>query len=97
MKPKVITVPEAGEQLGLSKSSAYEAAKRGDIPTIRIGRRLLVPCDAVDRLLSQAFEKAKTVAAAAAIVLLAILPIGSAKATNADLGRQVTIGCTQIN
>jgi excisionase family DNA binding protein len=38
----VYTVPEAGRLLGLSRNGAYEAAKRGDIPTIRIGRRLLV-------------------------------------------------------
>jgi len=37
------TVEEAGELLGISRWGAYEAAKRGDIPTINIGRRLLVP------------------------------------------------------
>jgi excisionase family DNA binding protein len=39
----VYTVPEAGRLLGLSRNGAYEAAKRGEIPTIRIGRLLLVP------------------------------------------------------
>jgi excisionase family DNA binding protein len=39
----VYTVPEAGRLLGISRNGSYEAAKRGDIPTIRIGRRLLVP------------------------------------------------------
>jgi hypothetical protein len=38
-----ITVPAAGRIFGLSRPSAYEAARRGEIPTIRIGRRLLVP------------------------------------------------------
>ena len=38
-----ITVEHAGQLLGLSRSSAYRAATRGEIPTIRIGRRLLVP------------------------------------------------------
>lgn len=55
---KVITVPEAGEQLGLGRNAAYEAAKRGDIPTVRIGRRLLVPRDAIDQLLARASAKA---------------------------------------
>ena len=33
-----ITVPEAGKKyFGLSVNAAYAAAKRGDIPTIRIG------------------------------------------------------------
>jgi excisionase family DNA binding protein len=39
----VYTVPEAGRLLGLGRNAAYDAAKRGDIPTIRIGRLLLVP------------------------------------------------------
>jgi hypothetical protein len=39
----VYTVPEAGYLLGLGRNAAYEAAKRGDIPTLRIGRLLLVP------------------------------------------------------
>ncbi|WP_341250703.1 helix-turn-helix domain-containing protein [Euzebya pacifica] len=38
-----ITVPEAGVLLGIGKGLAYDAARAGDIPTIRIGRRLLVP------------------------------------------------------
>lgn len=39
----VYTVPEAGQLLGLGRNAAYDAAKRGDIPTVRIGRLLLVP------------------------------------------------------
>jgi hypothetical protein len=40
----VIGVPRAGRILGgLGKSAAYDAARRGEIPTIRVGRRLLVP------------------------------------------------------
>ena len=38
-----VTVPEAGELLGLSRNAAYQAADRGEIPTLRIGRRLVVP------------------------------------------------------
>jgi excisionase family DNA binding protein len=39
----VYTIVEAGRLLGLGRNGSYEAARRGDIPTIRIGRRLLVP------------------------------------------------------
>jgi len=39
----VYTVPEAGRLLGLGRNAAYAAAQRGDIPTVRIGRLLLVP------------------------------------------------------
>jgi hypothetical protein len=39
----VIAVPQAGNVLGLSRNASYEAARRGDIPTIRVGRLLKVP------------------------------------------------------
>lgn len=46
------TVEEAGcEILGLSKCSAYAAAKNGSLPTVRIGRRLIVPRLALEKLL----------------------------------------------
>jgi len=39
-----ISVPEAGKLFfGLARCAAYEAAKRGDIPTIKIGGRIIVP------------------------------------------------------
>lgn len=41
--PPTITVEHAGELLGLSRSAAYRAADRGELPTIRFGRRLFVP------------------------------------------------------
>lgn len=49
---ETLTVPEAGQRLGIGRNQAYEAAKRGEIPTIRIGSRILVPTAALDRLLS---------------------------------------------
>jgi excisionase family DNA binding protein len=53
---KTITVPEAARQLGISRNGGYEAAKRGEIPTVRIGRRLVVPLEAVDRILQRAMQ-----------------------------------------
>jgi excisionase family DNA binding protein len=50
---RTISVEEAGRRLGLSRNTAYQAASRGEIPTIKIGRRLLVPTVAFDRLLDQ--------------------------------------------
>lgn len=52
LKRKTLTVPQAGQVLGLSRNAAYEAAHRGEIPTIRIGRLLLVPKAALERMLS---------------------------------------------
>lgn len=45
------TVEQAGVWLGLSRSSAYNAANEGQIPTIRIGRRLVVPVAELRRML----------------------------------------------
>ena len=45
--------PETGQQLGLCRQSTYEAAKRGDIPTIRIGNRILVPLAQLRKLLGE--------------------------------------------
>jgi excisionase family DNA binding protein len=46
-----ITVPEAAEQLGISKNAGYTAVKSGEIPTIKIGKRILVPLAALERML----------------------------------------------
>jgi excisionase family DNA binding protein len=47
-----ISVETAGLLLGISRGSAYAAAAAGDIPTIRVGRRLLVPTAALRRMLA---------------------------------------------
>ena len=49
----VITVEEAAQLLGISRSFAYEAVQRGEIPLMRIGRRILVPKAALERFLSE--------------------------------------------
>ncbi len=52
--PKTISVPEAGKTYyDLSKNGSYEAARRGDIPTIRVGRLLRVPVGAMERIVDQ--------------------------------------------
>jgi ribosomal protein S14 len=48
---RTTTVPHAGRILGLCRGSAYAAAERGEIPTVRIGGKLLVPLAALERLL----------------------------------------------
>lgn len=50
----VFTVEEAAKVLGISRSFAYEAVQRGDIPSMHIGRRILVPKAALNRMLEQA-------------------------------------------
>ena len=49
----VLTIEEAGKLLGLGRSGTYEAARRGDIPTLRIGSRILLPKVALLKLLEE--------------------------------------------
>jgi excisionase family DNA binding protein len=51
---RTIKIEEAGKVLGISRNTAYEAARSGELPTIKIGKRLLVPKVALDRLLDSA-------------------------------------------
>ena len=41
--PLTLTVEETGSALRIGRSTAYEAVRTGAIPTIRIGKRALVP------------------------------------------------------
>ncbi len=50
---KVISVVEAGHMLGLGRSAAYAAASRGEIPTLRFGRKLVVPVAELERLVGE--------------------------------------------
>ena len=57
-QPKTLTVPEAGRvYFDLGRNASYEAARRGDIPTIRIGRLLRVPVVALERMLETTTHK----------------------------------------
>ncbi|WP_062385917.1 excisionase family DNA-binding protein [Demequina iriomotensis] len=42
-KRPTITVTEAGQLLGVSRGSAYDAVRDGTIPSIRVGRRYVIP------------------------------------------------------
>lgn len=46
-----VTVGEAAEILGIGRNLAYEAVKSGKIPSIRLGRKYLVPRAALDQML----------------------------------------------
>ena len=48
-----LTVPEAARVLGIGKNLAYDAVARGEIPSIRIGRRILVPVASLVQLLEK--------------------------------------------
>lgn len=48
-----ITVEQAGRLLGISRALAYELVRRGELPALRLGRRLVVPADAIDAMLER--------------------------------------------
>lgn len=56
-----LTVEEAAELLGVGRSCAYDAARRGDLPTVRLGRRLVVPVPALMRLLEEPLKEGQAV------------------------------------
>ena len=50
----VWSVEEAGRLLGISRAHAYELVARGELPHLRLGRRLVVPKHALAALLAGA-------------------------------------------
>jgi hypothetical protein len=53
-----MSVPAAGKKyFGLTRDGAYDAAARGDLPTIRIGRLLRVPVRALEAMLNEAGQR----------------------------------------
>ena len=47
-----LSVDETARFLGIARSTAFDAVRRGELPVIRIGRRFLVPVPALARMLS---------------------------------------------
>jgi hypothetical protein len=45
------TVPDAGRALGLPRNQAYQAAAKGEIKTLRFGRKIVVPTAWLRRVL----------------------------------------------
>ncbi len=48
-----LSVEEAAHLLGISRGLAYELARSGQLPVVRLGRRLLVPKVALERMLAK--------------------------------------------
>jgi excisionase family DNA binding protein len=48
----VWSVEEAGRLLGISRAHAYELVARGEIPHLRLGRRVVVPKHVIESLLA---------------------------------------------
>jgi excisionase family DNA binding protein len=49
-----LTVEEAAALLGISRGLAYELVAKGDIPSLRLGRRIVVPRRRIEQMVEDA-------------------------------------------
>lgn len=50
-----VTVPEAARMLGISRNFAYQLVREGKLPSIRLGKRVLIPLAALEKMLEKGF------------------------------------------
>ena len=50
---RTLTIKETAASLGISDWMVYEMVKRGEIKTIRIGKRILIPISALDQFVAE--------------------------------------------
>lgn len=53
-----MTVSQTAIMLGISRTTAYECVRRGSIPSIRLGGRIIVPTQAIEQLLATSSSRA---------------------------------------
>jgi excisionase family DNA binding protein len=53
-EPLTLTVAQVARKLGIARASAYAAVKSGQIASLLIGKRILIPRAALDRMLAEA-------------------------------------------
>jgi excisionase family DNA binding protein len=53
-RPMTYTVEEAAKLLRIGRNQAYDAVKSRELPTIKIGKRILVPRAALEKMLAKA-------------------------------------------
>ena len=54
MERRTYTVTEAATVLGISRTSAYERVRAGELPALRLGRRIVITRAVVDAMLGGA-------------------------------------------
>ena len=52
-----VDVPQAARWLGLSRNFTYELVKKGELPSIRFGKRILIPRIALEKRLEKGGEQ----------------------------------------
>jgi hypothetical protein len=58
-EPLTLSIPAAGAMAGIAKNASYNAARRGEIPTIKLGGKLRVPAAKWKRILSEGRERSE--------------------------------------
>ena len=48
-----VTVPEAAKMLGISRNFCYQLVREGKLPSIRFGKRILIPLAALEKMLEE--------------------------------------------
>jgi len=51
---QVLTVPEVAQALGISRSLCYQLVASGQLPHIRLGKRIVIPRSSINRILERA-------------------------------------------
>ena len=55
-----MTVPEAAKILRISRNHAYELARQGKLPVIRLGKRLIIPRIGFEKWLEESLARCKS-------------------------------------
>jgi excisionase family DNA binding protein len=56
VKPRVVSIPEAARLLGLSQATIRAWVYRRRLHHVRLGRRVMIPIETVDKILSEGLE-----------------------------------------
>ncbi|CVK17551.1 helix-turn-helix transcriptional regulator [Sporomusa sphaeroides] len=59
LKQKLYELPEMLKIIPMSRAGIYSAAKKGDIPTVKVGRRIFVPGWFVAEILDKPVDNGK--------------------------------------
>lgn len=51
--PRLLAIKQALYELGISRTAIYELIKAGKLKTVKIGRRRLVPVEAIEELVAE--------------------------------------------
>lgn len=52
--PEFLTAEEFFKLMRIGRTAGYEALRRGDFPSIRVGKKILVPRSAIERIVQKA-------------------------------------------